>query len=103
MNGKRDIDPVLSKFLDQLLQLYDLTAHIDAKTQQLEDDLKSTIEEVKLLATWIQENKIKLGTITAVQDEIKSRRDKKFNVILSIVVLILSTICSYLLYLLGAR
>ncbi len=110
MNGNLDNTTLLNKILDQLIQLFDLSARIDAKTHELEteqrkinyalDKINTDVEKVQ---EFVQDNKIKISNLTAVRDEIKSRREKRFNWILSIVVIVLSTLCSYLLYLLGVR
>ena len=106
MTGNTEHNPLLSKVLDQLIQLFDLTSRIDAKTSQLENKqeqtsslisgaLKRNDETQKAL----RELQLKVNTLSARYDEDSKRKLQKFNWILSLALIIVSTICSYLLYL----
>lgn len=105
MNGSND-NALLSKILDQLIQLFELSSKIDAKTHQLEIEqekfskkLGKISEEYDRLIIDIQDNKAKILTFNTVRNELEARRDKRFNWILSLLLVVVSSICSYLLYL----
>jgi hypothetical protein len=110
MTGNTDNSSILSKIWDQLIQLFDISARIDAKTHELETNQRHFISIIDKISTEmdnlrnrVQANEIKLSNFMAVNEEQKIRRERKFNWLLSVVVLVLSTVCSYLLYLLGVR
>lgn len=108
MNGNTDNSSILNKVLDQLIQLFDISARIDSKTHSLENNqqnfsivIDKLSSEIEQLRNRLQETQIKLSNFIAVNEEYKVRKERRFNLVLSVLILILSTICSYLLYLLG--
>jgi seryl-tRNA synthetase len=107
MSGNIEHNPLLSKVLDQLIQLFDLASKIDAKTNQLEtkqEQMASTIKGISSTnaeqSKTLYELKLKVNTIDTVNNEASRRKEQRFNWILSLLLIIVSSICSYLLYLL---
>ena len=107
MTSNNEAYTLLSRVLDQQIQLFDLTSKIDAKANQLEtqqDQIKPMISGVKKdnskIQTTLQELQLKVNTIDAIQGESNKRREQRFSWLLSLALIIVSSICSYLLYLL---
>lgn len=106
MNDYNDNHNLLSKVLDQLIQIFDLTSKINTKINQLEtrqEQLTSTING--LHTSQAQQSKqldnlrLKVNTLDTVNHEAGRRREQRFNWILSVLLVVVSSICSYLLYL----
>ena len=106
MSDNSEPNSLLSKILDRLIQLSETSSKIEAKTCQLaleQEKLSSKVsklhQDYDRLVIDIQENRSKISTFNIVRSELEARKDKRFNWILSLLLLIISSICSYLLYL----
>jgi transcriptional regulator with GAF, ATPase, and Fis domain len=105
MNEPDNHASLLNKILDQLIQLFELSSRIDAKTERLDREqqaLKQQVDQVvgdhHDLCNEIQNIKLTASTLKFISDTDKTNKEKIVSYTFKVLIVILTGVVSFIMY-----